>query len=380
MKEQIINNAQIILIDEVIKGSILIKDGIIKRIDASNSQLPQAIDWENDYLLPGLIELHTDNMEKYFMPRPGVLWPKISAIMAHDMQMASSGITTVFDAVSVGYDIYKSHRAEILEDIIDSISHIADNNLSKADHFLHLRCELSCDSTAREFDMYAENPRLKLVSLMDHAPGQRQFARVDKYIQYYQKKYGYSDEDMDNYIRLHKQSSETYSDSHRRYIAENCQQRGLPMASHDDATEDHVSEALNYEVNIAEFPTTLEAASQSHKNNLKVLMGAPNLLRGESHSGNVAAQMLANEGLLDILSSDYYPSSLLQSAFTLADLDCGYDLPKAIRCVSDTPAKSVNLIDRGSIEIGKKADLLRVSKQKNIPFLKEVWKDGNRVN
>ncbi len=215
---------------------------------------------------------------------------------------------------------------------------------------------------------------------MDHAPGQRQFARVDKYIQYYQKKYGYSDEDMDNYIRLHKQSSETYSDSHRRYIAENCQQRGLPMASHDDATEDHVSEALNYEVNIAEFPTTLEAASQSHKNNLKVLMGAPNLLRGESHSGNVAAQMLANEGLLDILSSDYYPSSLLQSAFTLADLDCGYDLPKAIRCVSDTPAKSVNLIDRGSIEIGKKADLLRVSKQKNIPFLKEVWKDGNRVN
>ncbi len=95
MKEQIINNAQIILIDEVIKGSILIKDGIIKRIDASNSQLPQAIDWENDYLLPGLIELHTDNMEKYFMPRPGVLWPKISAIMAHDMQMASSGITTV---------------------------------------------------------------------------------------------------------------------------------------------------------------------------------------------------------------------------------------------------------------------------------------------
>lgn len=380
MKEQIISNARIITADEVINGTIVIQDGLIQQVDFSNSQLPQAINWQQDYLMPGLIELHTDNMEKYFTPRPGVVWPEVSAIMAHDSQMVSSGITTVFDAVSVGYDIYKSNRAEILDDIIESIGHITEHQLAKSDHYLHLRCELSCNSTSREFDMYADNPMLKLVSLMDHSPCQRQFARLDKYMEYYQKKHGFSADDMSVYMEQHKYSSETYSSTHRRYIAGSCQQRSVPMASHDDATPEHVAEALSYEVSIAEFPTTLEAASQSYNNNLKVLMGAPNLIRGESHSGNVAAHQLADEGYLDILSSDYYPSSLLQSAFTLADLGFGYDLPKAIRCVTDTPASSVGLADRGRIEQGKNAGVLRVAKHYNMPFLKEVWKDGCRVN
>ncbi|MBL7004051.1 MAG: alpha-D-ribose 1-methylphosphonate 5-triphosphate diphosphatase [Gammaproteobacteria bacterium] len=380
MPEQIISNARIILNDEVIHGSIVIEDGKIRDIDHTNSMLSSAQDWDGDFLSPGLIELHTDNMEKYFTPRPGVIWPKLSAIMSHDMQMVSSGVTTVFDAVAVGYDIYKSNRAEILDDIIDSIGYISDNNLAKAEHFLHLRCELSCDATSKEFDAYADNPRLKLVSLMDHAPGQRQFARLDKYMEYYQKKYGYSDEDMARYIKRHKSSSETWSDAHRRYIAESCLERGIPMASHDDATLEHVDEALNYKVSIAEFPTTYEAANLSHKKDLKVLMGAPNLIRGYSHSGNVAARELAENGVLDILSSDYYPSSLLHSAFILSELDIGYDLAKAMRCVTDNPAQAVGLNDRGRIESGRIADILRVHEHDDLPVLIETWKSGQRVS
>ncbi len=380
MNEQIFSNARIVTADEVITGSLVIRQGLISDIDLSGSQLPHAVDCQGDYLMPGMIELHTDNMEKYFIPRPGVQWPKLSAIMTHDLQMCSSGITTVFDAVSVGYDIYKSNRAEILDDIIDSIGYITDNKLARSDHFLHLRCELSCAETSKEFDLYSENPLIKLVSLMDHAPGQRQFARLEKYMEYYQNKYGYNDAEMSLYTEQHRQSSSTYSASHRRYIAETCLQREIPMASHDDATREHVEEAMSYEVSIAEFPTTLEAACLSHQNKLKVLMGAPNLIRGQSHSGNVAAFELAVEHYLDILSSDYYPASLLQSAFILADLDMGYDLAAAIRCVSDNPAQAVGLADRGRIETGKKADFLRVSRNHSVPFIHQVWKNGDRVN
>jgi alpha-D-ribose 1-methylphosphonate 5-triphosphate diphosphatase len=319
-------------------------------------------------------------MEKYFMPRPGVIWPKLSAILTHDTQMASSGVTTVFDAVAVGYDIYKSNRGEILDNIIDSIGYINEHALAKAEHFLHLRCELSCEATSREFDMYVDNPLLKLVSLMDHAPGQRQFARLDKYVEYYQKKYGYSDEDMQRYIAQHQESSETWSERHRGYIAGTCQERDIPMASHDDATREHVEEALSYQVNIAEFPTTLEAAGLSHRNGLNVLMGAPNLIRGLSHSGNVAARELAEQGYLDILSSDYYPSSLLHSAFVLSGLEIGYNLPSAIRCITDSPAQAVGLTDRGRIEQGRLADFLRVTHHQNLPMVAEVWKRGRRVS
>lgn len=376
----IITNAQIILSHEIIQGTLNIENGIIKAIDQGASQLASAQDWQGDYLIPGLVELHTDNMEKYFSPRPGVKWPKLSAIMAHDAQMAASGITTVFDAVAVGYDIYKSNRAEILDDIIDSIGYITNNNLAKSDHFLHLRCELSCEETSKEFDMYVNNPLLKLVSLMDHAPGQRQFARVDKYVEYYQKKYGYTDTQMVEYIDTHTTSSKKWASQHRQYIAEVCHEREIPMASHDDATAEHVDEALSYNVSIAEFPTTLEAAKLAHKNNLKVLMGAPNLIRGSSHSGNVAVRDLASEGCLDIISSDYYPNSLLESAFILADMNMAYDLPSAVRCISLNPAKAVNLEDRGVIENDKKADFLRVSNVNNFPRLLEVWKDGARVS
>jgi alpha-D-ribose 1-methylphosphonate 5-triphosphate diphosphatase len=380
MTEQIISNAHIVLSDEVVHGSITIQGGNIKAIDQGNSSLPSAIDWDGDYLLPGLIELHTDNMEKYFSPRPGVVWPKVSAIMTHDSQMVSSGVTTVFDAVAVGYDIYKSSRKEVLQDIIESIAYISDQSLARADHFLHLRCELSCEETSKEFDQYVNDPRLKLVSLMDHAPGQRQFAKLEKYVEYYQKKYAFSDEEIQTSIEQHQLSSETWSAAHRRYIAETCLERKIPMASHDDATQAHVQEALSYEVSIAEFPTTLEAASLSHQSNLKVLMGAPNLMRGYSHSGNVAARELAEGGYLDILSSDYYPSSLLHSAFLLADLEMGYSLPQAIKCVTQNPADAVELHDRGRIKTGYMADILRVDKHNDMPVLKETWKSGRRVS
>jgi len=380
LSERIHSNARIVFGDEIVRGSVVVRDGYIDAIDPGSSSLPAAMDCEGDYLLPGLIELHTDNMEKYFIPRPGVIWPRLAAILAHDKQMVSSGITTVFDAVALGYNAPDGHRRAILDDVLESIGYIHEHGLNAADHFLHLRCELCSAEVVSEFDDNATNPLLRLVSLMDHAPGQRQFARIDMYIKYYTKKYGYKEEEMARYIAEHQQASETWSSPNRRHIADYCWAHETPLASHDDATVEHVAEAVEFNVEIAEFPTTLEAAQKSHEHQLSVLMGAPNLIRGLSHSGNIAARELAEHGCLDILSSDYYPTSLLQSAFALAELDIGYDLPAAIQCVTRNPAQAVGLDDRGSIEIGKRADLLRVGQHQSMPLLKEIWKTGTRVS
>jgi alpha-D-ribose 1-methylphosphonate 5-triphosphate diphosphatase len=156
------------------------------------------------------------------------------------------------------------------------------------------------------------------------------------------------------------------------------------VASHDDATLAHVEESASYGMTIAEFPTTLEAALGSHRLGMGVLMGAPNIVRGGSHSGNVAAADLAKEGLLDILSSDYYPASLLQAAFMLATQnedkrhnDC--DLPRAVGMVSRAPAQAAGLHDRGEIRVGLRADLVHARHQDGLPVIQQVWRQAKRV-
>jgi alpha-D-ribose 1-methylphosphonate 5-triphosphate diphosphatase len=379
MKQTIINNAKLILADEVIDGHVVIEDDLIKEVGSGACSLPSSIDVNGDYLMPGMIELHTDSMEKFFEPRPGVEWPGISAALAHDAQISAAGITTVFDSVSVGYDFVAS-RNKTLPTIVASISEAEKSGIHKSEHLLHLRCEVSSKHTYDEFLQYAENDLVRLASLMDHAPGQRQFASIAKYRQYYQGKYGFSDPEMDDFIELHKDRSNQNSTRNRDAIVEYCHANGIALASHDDAKHEHVEESMNYGVTIAEFPTTVEAAKLSHENNLQVLMGAPNLIRGMSHSGNVSAAVLAKDGYLDILSSDYFPNSLLHAAFKLANGELEYSLPKAIRCVSQNPAVSSGLDDRGVIEAGKLADILIVKKVKDLPILQQVWKRGMRVN
>lgn len=379
MKQTILSNAKLILSDEVIDGHVVIEGDLIKEVASGATSVPSSIDINGSYLMPGMVELHTDSMEKFFEPRPGVEWPGIPAALAHDAQIAAAGITTVFDSVSVGYDFVAS-RKNTLPTIVASISEAEKKGMHKSEHLLHLRCEVSSKNTYEEFLEYAKNDLVRLASLMDHAPGQRQFANVDKYRQYYQGKYRFSDQEIADFIERHKDRSSQNSTRNRDAIVAHCHANGIAIASHDDAKPEHVQESMGYGVTIAEFPTTVEAAKLSHENNLQVLMGAPNLIRGMSHSGNVSAGELAKGGYLDILSSDYFPNSLLHAGFKLADGDLAYSLPKAIRCVSRNPAVSSGLDDRGVIEVGKLADILVVKKADDLPVLQQVWKRGVRVN
>lgn len=377
--EQIFTNAQIILGDEVIHGTVYIKNGDIVGIDHGNVSTPSAIDMNGQYLMPGLVELHTDNLDKHMTPRPSVTWPALPAMISHDNQIASAGITTVFDSISIGDITPRSARLANLKPMIETLDYSQKHNLTRIEHKLHLRCEVAHPTTYSVFEEHVDNEHVGLISLMDHSPGQRQFQEVEHYRVYYQVKYGLTYNEMLEYEAQQLKNAQLFSHEHRANIANYCRHNNIVMASHDDATEAHAMESFELGMKIAEFPTTEEAARCSTQNNMHVLMGAPNVVRGGSHSGNVAASTLAKNDLLHILSSDYYPTSLLHAAFLLTEGDIGYDLAKAVRCVSKNPAESVNLYDRGEIAIGKKADLLQVAMHGDQPLIQTVWKNGQRV-
>ncbi|MGY2170529.1 alpha-D-ribose 1-methylphosphonate 5-triphosphate diphosphatase [Pseudomonas gingeri] len=379
LNEQILSNARLVLADQEITGTLVLRDGLIAEIGEGRSQLPQAQDLQGDYLLPGLIELHTDNLEKHMTPRPGVDWPSVSAVLSHDAQIIAAGITTVFDALSIGDVNPKGKRMQQLPGMLDAIATASAAGLTRAEHRLHLRCEVCHPETLAVFRDLVENPLVQLVSVMDHSPGQRQFALESKYREYYMGKYHLSDQQMDEFIVLQIANSAQYSNRYRGAIVEDCLARGLSVASHDDATLAHVEESAAFGMSIAEFPTTMEAANACNRLGMAVLMGAPNVVRGGSHSGNVAAAALAKDGLLDILSSDYYPASLLQAAFLLAAQDNDCDLPRTVAMVSRAPARAAGLDDRGEIRVGLRADLIHARNQGGLPVIQQVWRQAKRV-
>ncbi|MBZ3692671.1 alpha-D-ribose 1-methylphosphonate 5-triphosphate diphosphatase [Phyllobacterium calauticae] len=375
--ELILNNAQIVLEDDVIKGSVLIRDG--KIADISTGTASGGEDFDGDYLIPGLVELHTDHLEGHYAPRPRVRWNPIAAVLAHDAQIASSGITTVLDALRIGLDRDADMSAGEIRKLADAIEDSVQQDRLRADHYFHLRCEVSVADCLDGFHYFDNDSRVRLASLMDHAPGQRQFVDLETYAYYYQRKLKLSDLEFNVFCEQRMEESARHSAPHRKAISDLCRERGIVLASHDDATTAHVDEAVEQGIHVAEFPTTLEAAAASKQAGLAVLMGAPNVVRGGSHSGNVSARELVEHGHLDILSSDYIPFSLIQSTFFLSDVVEGITLPDAVRLVTKNPAEAVGFDDRGVIEVGKRADLVRVRVDEHIPIVRTVWREGRRV-
>lgn len=375
--ETILTNAHIVLPDEVVSGTLVLRDGAIAAIETGSSRTGE--DMEGDYLIPGLIELHTDHLENHYSPRPGVRWHVMSAIHAHDAQIATSGITTVFDCLRMGSDEDDGFKVGEMRFLADAIHAAEDQGRLRSEHFIHLRCEVSADDVMDSFSEFEGDSRVKLASLMDHAPGQRQFQTMEQYTLYYKTKRGLTDEQFEKFCAHRIENSQRNSARHRKLISDYCNANGVALASHDDATLDHVAEAVEQGVKVAEFPTTIEAARASHDAGLKVLMGGPNIVRGGSHSGNIAASELAALGILDVISSDYVPFSMLQAVFALADADNGISLPQAVAKVTANPADAVGFADRGRIAEGQRADVVRIRKFDDVPQVRSVWRQGQRV-
>ena len=379
MHSQTYTNYRLLLPDAEILGTISIKDGIIT--DIQPGVVSKGINGNGDYLLPGLIELHTDNLEKSISPRPSVRFPLELAAVNHDRDLISSGITTVCDAIAIGDVTPKddSLRIHHYAAMIDAVAEGQAAGRFSTEHFLHLRCELGYEHLYEIIEPYSNHPLLALMSLMDHTPGQRQFIDVQKYKEYYTGRHGVAEAKMDEFIAMRLDNQHRHAVNNRQALVKLSQNKSISLASHDDATVEHVREAIAEGVVLAEFPTTLEAAKEAHHNGLLVLMGAPNVILGGSHSGNVSALELVKLDLVDIISSDYVPRSLLQSAFLISQKTTR-PLYEVIKYITLNPAKAIDL-DReiGSLEVGKKADFITVHDDGVVPQILEVYKQGDRV-
>ena len=377
--ETVIGNARIVLADRVIeRGWIACAGGRIAEMGEGNA--PDSFeDATGDLVMPGMIELHTDHLEAHYVPRPKVFWDPVAAVVSYDGQLATCGITTVLDSLRVWREDGLDRDGQVGV-LAAAIASAREADLLRADHFLHLRCEIPMPDVVDDARELIDRPDVRLMSLLDHTPGQRQFRDEAKLRDYYRGKGGgMTDAELDVLFERRSAYQKAYAAANMRDMVALAHQHRIPLASHDDTTEENVADAIRDRVAVAEFPTTIEAARGLHHAGIDILMGAPNVVRGGSHSGNIAAVDLAREGLLDILSSDYIPSSLLMAALQLPQRVPAIDLASAVRTVTKTPAEAVGLNDRGEIVPGKRADLIRVHVARDVPVVRSVWREGRRV-
>jgi alpha-D-ribose 1-methylphosphonate 5-triphosphate diphosphatase len=374
----VLGNARLVLPEGVVRGWLAVADGRILAQGEGNA--PEGcIDLAGDFLLPGLIELHTDHLESHVQPRPKVRWDLLGAVLAYDAQIAASGITTVFDSLRAGLDEGGGGLGNEVHDIAAVLDKARRRQLLRADHLTHIRCEVPASGVTEALAQLAGEVPVGLISLMDHTPGQRQFRNMDRYYQY-AARYGGLRHELEAKAAEKLRVAVERIALHRPALVAFAHEHGIPLASHDDTTLADVDQSVAEGVALAEFPTTPEAAAACRENGIGVMMGAPNMIRGGSHSGNVSAQALAEAGLLDMLSSDYVPASLLMAAFRLPKLVPSIGLHQAVAMVTSAPARATGLHDRGAIAPGLRADLVRVRLSGDVPVVRQVWRTGERVS
>lgn len=379
MTDTILANATLVLPDEAVLGQVRLSGGRIADIAQGGAVPAGAIDCGGDLVMPGLVELHTDNLERHIQPRPRVDWPHQAAIIAHDAELASVGITTVFDALRVGSVVSNqdANYGEYARALADEILELRGQGALRISHFLHLRAEICSETLVEEMAKFGPDDSIGIVSLMDHTPGERQFRDIGKLREFSLSRYGLTEDVFRQHVAEQIALRARVGALHEATAVAEARRYGATLASHDDTIAAHVAASAGHGVHFAEFPTTAEAARACHGHGIKVMMGAPNLIRGGSHSGNVAAELLAQQGLLDILSSDYVPSSLLSGALMLGDM--WGDMARGIACVTAAPAEATGLDDRGRLAPGARADVIRVARLGSAAAVRGVWVQGQRV-
>lgn len=364
--QTVLANARIVLPSSVIEGAVTVEGGRIAAIDEGTAAPAGAIDCAGDYLLPGLIDVHTDHLEKHAKPRAGVLWEPLTAVLAYDAVVAAAGVTTVFDALVCGSCGEKDRRV-LLPTSVAAMDAARDAGLLAVDHWLHLRCDVTEPGLPEVARPWLDHPRLRFVTMMDSSPARDPalFRRVQRYKRL-------PEGEIEERLALPDDGT---TSRNRRHVVAECRARGLPLAPHDETTQAHIDEALELGLGIIEFPLALEAALAARDAGLTVIAGAPNLINGGSYIGNVSAAELIRHGAVSVLCSDYVPASLLSAVFWLAAREeLGLDLPAALRMVTLNPADLFGFADRGAIASGRRADLVRVRLLDGTPVVVGSWR------
>ena len=371
--------AQIVTPDGVVNGAIDIEGGQIAAL-RTGAHPPGAVDLGGDFLVPGIVDVHTDHVEAHVFPRAGVQWDFLNALMAHDAVVIAGGTTTVLDSLCVGASMKRPERRDLLVPLVAALERGRAEGLFRADHLMHLRCEICDPDTIALTDATITSPLVRLVSVMDHTPGDRQSLDREHWLGRMAQEMGLDLPDARNAMTELLDRSARVGAEVRAHVVARAQAAGIPLMSHDDRTLEQVDQARAEGATVSEFPTTLEAAAHARAMGLAVVMGAPNLLRGGSQSGNVSLRALLEADLCDVLSSDYIPRSPLDAAFAIGfDDSLPQDLPRAIAMATDAPARLAGLTDRGRIAVGLRADLVQVRKVGTHNHVVAVWREGRRV-
>jgi alpha-D-ribose 1-methylphosphonate 5-triphosphate diphosphatase len=375
-----LTDLRVVLPDRVLeRGSIRI-DGtkITEIIEGHPSRSSLGIAAHGLTAIPGVIDIHGDMLEREIEPRPGTFFPAEVAVQQLDKRLAANGITTAFAAVALGdrpdeNDHHVRNASRMVEQI-ETLQNMRSSLL--CDILVHARVEVTHQSAVQVIAELLERSLVNLLSLMDHSPGQGQFRDMARYVRYYSKYYGGDPVQIAAEAEARIARGEGVW-SAAEGVAHLARVSGVPLASHDDDTAEKVAQMIGMGASISEFPVTLEAAIAARERGLHVAMGAPNVLRGGSHSGNLAALDGIRAGAVDVLATDYHPASPVLAAFKLANTH-ELELFEAVKLISENAAKSVGLHDRGRLEPGMRADITLVE-DLNVPRVRATFREGRAI-
>jgi len=369
--ETILRSKNVLMNEEFVPADVVIKGEFIKRIDEYGLN-EIAIDLGEKKIAPGIVDLHSDAIEKEIEPRYGATFPVELAVAELDKKLSMAGVTTMFHAIGFEENPKKKRSVDLAIHQIEEINKANDKHLG-VDNYVHARFELSSDEAVEPIKDIISKGMVKLVSLMDHSPGQGQFKSLESFKTYYGNYYNLDEEEILKVVdkKLNK-NEEKIND-----LIAFTKEHNLTLLSHDDDCIEKLDGLLDLGVQISEFPLDLEVAKYAVSKGIATGMGAPNIVRGGSQSGNIAAIELVKEGVCKYLCSDYHPTSMLQAVYRMKD-DANLDISKGFSMVTSTPARYANLDDRGEIKEGKRADIIVVD-DTHIPKVVLTLKDGESI-
>jgi len=375
-RQTLLTHANVVLPDGVAENSaVLIDDGMIVAIDPVNSGMATVIDLSGRLLMPGMIDLHCDALEKEVEPRPNVHFPLNFACSQADKRNAMAGVTTVFHALSFAHQEFGVRNNLFAAEIAHAIHDW--QQYAQVENRVHARCEITDASAPEILAELIDKNEVHLLSFMDHTPGQGQFKDVAAYRSYLAGSYKKTEEELDTLLQSKFANLQGTTELIGQ-LARKAKAHGIPLASHDDDSPERVCAMAELGVSISEFPVNIETARVAKYRGISTLFGAPNVLRGASQSGSMRALDAVLKGVADCLCGDYSAAALLPAVFKLAELG-DFELQDMVALVTCNPAHAAGLPDRGEIAVGKRADLIAVQHLGGLPQVEHVWVRGQAV-